>query len=957
MEPGTHSPFPKLRQISILICTGWIIIIAGLVSWEISEQKRSIMELAAVEARASFNIDLVYRRWSAGHGGTYVPVTEQTPPNPHLVHVKERDITTPSGRALTLVNPAYMTRQVHELGKNQYGVKGHITSLIPLRPENLADAWEKQALTAFENGTDEIQSVSLIDGEPHLRLMRPMATEKGCLKCHAHQGYKEGEIRGGISVSVPLAPYEAIADTNIFNLILVHMLIIFLGLTGLGIAFFSLNKQARKQKEVETSLRESEKKYRNFITTSVEGIYSFKIDPSMPLDIPVENQVAWFNKNAVLDECNDEFAKMYGHQCSEETMGLRFSDLLADNEQTADTSIRFLIENGYGFKNTESRKKNPSGENQWFLNNAFSMFKQGKLVRVWGAQIDITLRKQSELILKKELFLNRVRADISREIMAREYDINKISDITLDYALRLTGSEHGVASSIDPNTGDIIGHAQTDMFSSGRRRPKDGKIIFPPNSEGTDNGLWGHALNTRQAVFTNTPETLPGSKGTLRGHVQVKNGMAVPVIMGEALIGMIALANSKKGYTELDLMSVRQLAEIYALALHRQAYETDRVEMEKNLRQHQKNEAIGALAGGIAHDFNNILFPIMGFAELLEDDLPPGSPLKESAREIVTGAQRAKELVKQILTFSRRSDQEIKAITPHLIIKEVVKLMSSTIPANIEIQQNISPDTRTILADPTQIHQIAMNLITNACHAMQDTGGTLSITLENQDLDSGPGLRFAVQDTGEGMDPATIEKIFDPYFSTKPQGKGTGLGLSVVKGIVGHYRGEIEVHSTPGKGSVFNIYLPAYENAPPTDPQIPVPPDPRGNEKILLVDDQAPVLRLTRQMLERLGYAVDICENGEEALTRIKSFPDRYDLLITDMTMPKMTGETLAREAREITPGLPVIICTGFSEKLHREPSPGIHKILTKPVVKTEMARAVRQVLDSRPPDEKRASK
>ncbi len=385
--------------------------------------------------------------------------------------------------------------------------------------------------------------------------------------------------------------------------------------------------------------------------------------------------------------------------------------------------------------------------------------------------------------------------------------------------------------------------------------------------------------------------------------------------------------------------------------------EQEKLRLESQLLQLQKNEAIGALAGGIAHDFNNILFPILGFAEMLEDDVSEDSPLRESVDEIIIGAKRAKELVKQILTFSRQTEQELKPLKPQYVIKEVIQLIKATLPTTIEIKQDIDPECGTIMADPTQIHQVAMNLITNSYHAMLDSGGVLSITLRNidfkdnicaLDLDAGPHILLSVKDTGIGMDQTTIEKIFNPYFSTKPVSKGTGLGLSVVLGIVKKYGGDIEVKSTLGQGSVFNVYLPVYKSKSVSEKDLKKGIDPQGTEKILLVDDERPILRLERKMLERLGYQIDVAENGEDALNKVKPFPDKYDLIITDMTMPKMTGDTLAQEIKKINPDVPIIICTGFSEKItpERASDIGINAILTKPIIKTKLARAIRNILD-----------
>ncbi len=294
----------------------------------------------------------------------------------------------------------------------------------------------------------------------------------------------------------------------------------------------------------------------------------------------------------------------------------------------------------------------------------------------------------------------------------------------------------------------------------------------------------------------------------------------------------------------------------------------------------------------------------------------------------------------------------------------MIKLIRSTIPTSIKIEKDIDPDCMMILADPTQIHQVAMNLITNAYHAMQDSSGTLSIKLKNSKNMNlvhktvipcdkpGPGhfIRFSVSDTGEGMDQMTLEKIFDPYFTTKSKGKGTGIGLSVVQGIVKNCNGEIKVKSSPGEGSTFDIYIPALKQKFMPDPQAENIIHARGNERILLVDDEHQVLRLEKTMLERLGYKVETQDSSLKAVELVIADPDRFDLVITDMTMPDMTGDLLARKIMDIIPGFPIIICTGFSERIspERARSIGVKGLLFKPIIKSKFTETVRSVLDER---------
>ncbi len=385
---------------------------------------------------------------------------------------------------------------------------------------------------------------------------------------------------------------------------------------------------------------------------------------------------------------------------------------------------------------------------------------------------------------------------------------------------------------------------------------------------------------------------------------------------------------------------------------------TDRKQMEERLRQSQKMESIGSLAGGIAHDFNNLLFPIIGMSEMLLDDLPQNSLEYENAQEIFNAGKRAGDLVKQILAFSRQAEHKMTPVRIQNILKEVLKLSHSTIPSNIKILQNIQQNCGLVMADSSQIHQIAMNLITNASHAVEDKNGVIDIELKeltlkkydlpDSELQPGPYIRLSVSDNGGGMNQSIQKKIFDPYFTTKEKGKGTGLGLAVVYGIIQKHKGGIKVYSEEGKGSTFNVYLPLMKtNATPVldnrSSKLPT-----GTEKILLVDDEISVAKLEGQMLSRLGYQVTKLSNSVDALNKFKTNPEHFDLVISDMTMPNMTGDQLAKEILSIEPDIPIIICTGFSERINKEQVEiiGVKGFIMKPVLKSDMAQMVRRVLD-----------
>jgi PAS domain S-box-containing protein len=384
---------------------------------------------------------------------------------------------------------------------------------------------------------------------------------------------------------------------------------------------------------------------------------------------------------------------------------------------------------------------------------------------------------------------------------------------------------------------------------------------------------------------------------------------------------------------------------------------SDKIRLEAQLQQAQKMEAIGNLAGGIAHDFNNILSPIFGYTEMLMLDAPPDSQLHQGLMQILAGAKTARDLIKQILTFSRQSEHEKKPLKVHRIVQEALKLVRSSLPTTIDIKENISNDCGLILGDPTQIHQIIMNLCTNAYHAMETTGGNIRVSLntvqlsdlETRESDIAPGtyVRLTVADTGIGIGPDYMDRIFDPYFTTKDSDKGTGMGLAVVHGIVKNHNGYIHADSEIGQGTLFQIDLPVIEEFQ-VAPEAELPRLEKGHEHILVVDDQKDVADIERQMLERLGYEVSTRTSSIEALEAFRLNPDSFDLVMTDMTMPNMTGDMLAREILKIRPDIRIILCTGFSERIseNKSASMGFKGFLMKPVIISELSNMVRKILD-----------
>jgi PAS domain S-box-containing protein len=740
------------KTITASLMLGWTTIIIISLTWNLYLLHRNILEKARIEALTLYELNLAYRSWATGYGGVYVPVTEKLRPNPYL-KVPRRDVTTKSGNNLTLVNSAWMNRQVFEILGQQspLPIMSHLTSLQYLNPANKPDAWEEQALRAFEQGSTEAHTTMQIDGNEYQRIMKPFVTEQGCLTCHGYQGYAVGDVRGGISIAVPLKPFFAGEMQERWTIGLTHAVLWCIGLGGI---LWSTRMFAKQQ----ALLAGSGEKYRLLFENNPHPMWVYDLE-----------------------------------------------------------TLRFLTAN-------DAAKQ------------------------VYG--------------YSQEEFLSMTIADLrpSEDIPALP----------------------GKAATA------------TDGLSAA--------------------GIWRHQKKDGSAIVVE-----------LASH---------PVVFADHRATLVMATDI-----------------------------TERRQLENQLRQAQKMEAVGQLAGGVAHDFNNILTAISGYGALLLMKLRPDDPVKHHAEQILAASKRAAHLVKSLLTYSRKQIIDPRPVDLNALVSRIALLLRRLIGEDIDLRTDLAHAPLMVMADSVQIDQALMNLSTNARDAMP-AGGSLRIdtarTVLGEDLNQLHGVEgrgayalITITDTGHGMDEATRLRIFDPFFTTKDVGKGTGLGLAMVYGVIKQHNGLITVDSEPGKGSCFRIYLPLLpgDNGSLEEVLAAAAVVPRGTETVLLAEDDDTVRSLTRRMLEEFGYRVIEACDGEDAVQKFNEHADAVSLAILDVVMPKKNGMDAYRELQKLRPGIKALFMSGYTADIIEKR--GILDkgmlFISKPASPDDLLRIVRKALDIGP--------
>lgn len=726
---------------------------------------------------------------------------------------------------------------------------------------------------------------------------------------------------------------------------------------GVAVRFVGTVQDITERKRTEKELRESEEKYRTLVEQADDGIIIVQ--------------------DAILKFVNRRMAELLGHT-------VKF---------LTGSSIRGFIDEREVAKITEMHWKRMTGEHLPSRYEALLKRRDGSPIQTelnvmvisYGGRpatqvtvTDIAERKKMEEAIRKsrdELELHvqertlalrdsydklrlevdeRKRSeallvegrDLALELSATS-DLHQALDLCLDAALTLGRMDLGGVYLVNENTRALHLEVHRNLSNGFFSKVTD----YPPESP---NAI---LVSRGQPVYTNGKELalLP----ELDCEDMVRGLAILPIVSGSRVIACLNVASRTSDViSESSRVVLETVAAQVAGALDRIAKERKRAELEEQLRQSHKMEAIGTLAGGIAHDFNNMLAVIMGNAELALDDVDKPEP-RQNLEAILGASKRSRDLVRQILTFSRKSGIEEKAVDMESLLKETEGLLRSSLPTTIRIGLHVHtrPGT-TVMADPSKIQQVVLNLANNAAHAMRKKGGTLTIALSTVDLGTdsslsetpaGPYVKLTVKDTGTGIPPEIRRRIFEPFFTTKEPGQGTGMGLAVVYGIVKDSNGMIEVESEVDKGTTFAVLFPqsditfkgklGHQGA-----------DVRGKEHILLVDDEVSFVEITKLMLERLGYRVTSATNSIIAMRLFITSPNAFDLIITDQTMPDFTGIELAREVQSIRKNMPVILCTGYSETVSPEiaQEAGVCQFLMKPIRKRQMAQAIRRALDKR---------
>ncbi|MBI5870373.1 MAG: DUF3365 domain-containing protein [Actinobacteria bacterium] len=908
--------YTRAARYATLLAVCWTAIMVVIYFLSASEIDQQAEDEAVTRASVVWEKDVLYRRWNASHGGVYVPVSAQTPSNPYLTQIPERDIVTPSGKQLTLMNPAYMTRQVNELAAAEGDVFGHITSLNPIRPGNAADQWETTALRAFDEGQTEVTSIEQIDGQPYLRLMRPMVTEKPCLKCHAGQGYQEGDIRGGVSISIPFSQVAAHADSQKKQAGIIYSLIWLTGCAGISLG-------AVRQRRGELELRRS----RDDLEVRVKERTGELQDANRQLQVELTERR---HAEETLSESEQQFKE--AQQIAQ----------IGNWDWDAVTDATFWSEELYHILNFDPAKPSPNYKEHLRIYTPESAARLNASVEETmktGEPYELDLElSQPDATRRWIVARGEVKHDTTGAITGLRGTAQNITEritaeASLKEALKLAEDEKEKNRAIIEGIGDGISIQDTDLkvlFQNQVHRDFIGDHV----GEYCYNGY-----EKRDGACEGCPVAMAMADGKI--HFTERT-VVFPDGNHYFEITASPLRNSE-GEIIGGIEAVREVTD-------RKKSEVERRSLRAQLLQAQKMEAVGRLAGGIAHDINNFLTVIEGYTDLVLTELPEESAEYGQLLESRKASESAANLARQLLIFSRQEAMHPAPTNLNALITDAMKMLRRLIGERYMLTTDLAPDLKTVSADKSHIQQVIMNLAVNARDAMPD-GGKIEIRSENFPVDrkyaeahadsrEGEFVRISVRDEGSGMDAETIAHMYEPFFTTKGAAQGTGLGLSVVYGIISHHEGWVDVESDPGRGSTLYFFLPVIPlTEEDTVKEVTPPAQLTGRgEKILLVEDEDTVRKLAERILVKAGYAVTTAASAEEALSLFDEARGDFDLVFSDVVLPQENGIMLVDRLLKKKAGLRVLLASGYSEiewqeNIHEREYPFLQKPYSREII------------------------
>ncbi|MDD2733354.1 MAG: PAS domain S-box protein [Desulfuromonadaceae bacterium] len=893
------------RKYGIGLTIVWTCILAAILTFIIDEYHKDTIKEVTREAKDYHDLNLRYRKWGARAGGVYVS-TDKVSPNPHLA-VPDRDVTTGSGKSLTLVNPAYMTRMVFDIirRESKLPIINRLVSLKPLNPENIPNAWESETLKVFENKAvgERFQLLSIGD-QPYFQFMAAFITEESCLKCHAHQGYTIGDVRGGMSIAIPMSGYLALEAERKNSLFAGFALLWCMGVAGITVSSTRRHQQEMTLREYTVKL-ESEVTERQRIQGELEE-KAIRLEKEISERRITQEQL---EEQAILleEENNERQLAVSALQKAEQ-----FLHTIIDSEpecvKLVDADCNLLLMNWAGLEmigadSFEQVKgicilplvcEKYRGSFEDLTRKAFQGLSGNvefeivglKGRRVWLHTTAVPFRDEHGTVVAA-LGITRNVTELKHSVealRASEERFKGIAESLADWIWEMDTAGRFMFSS--ESSLRLLGYTPDEII-----RKTVYEFIDPLDVERVREVLKENSIN--KSSIKNLEHWKIARDG--RRVCLLSNGVPILNAQGELI-----------GYRGVD------------------SDVTDQRMLERQASQQQKLESIGLLAGGIAHDFNNLLVPIFGYAEMINTRHASDNKTAGYSATILKAALQAKDLVGRLLSFSRKQTFKLEKLDLNEVITSFMMILKRTIRENIAIGLQLSTEPCRILADRTQIEQALLNLAVNAQDAIVGTGG---ITIETGHLyfdheyclhhpGTIPGryVMISFLDTGSGIDEAALPYIFDPFFTTKPTGLGTGLGLSTVFGVVKQHEGRIDVNSRKGVGTTFTLFFPEKVEGEETPVETLVA---KHSDKpvgtILVVEDNPLVLTMVHDILEGVGHHVITAGEPSQALDIIRSCGESIDLLVSDVVMPEMNGTELYERAIEQMPGLKVLFMSGYA--------------------------------------------